>query len=337
MLGRHRVIPAGRPWVAPSHPAGGVPAATDAAVNGDRLEGVRRTRGVVPADLAVERADQEPVQPEQADQQVLHARHPGPRPISRVSAASKSAVRAGNAAVAEGGRARTTSTAEPGNDESRSRARCRRRRFTRFRVTAGPTALLTTNPIWAGASTATAAGSTRWSTRVAVPARRPRRTVCANSRLDVSRLVRVSTCRPREMNREETKGSTERKDARSGCQTAATLATARRQDGATGAGAHPQAETVRLVTATVVRLERTLAHECVLPVSGCMTRLFSDRVFKAFGHEASVDTGSTDQRYALRRARVKPTTPVGTPIAVKQRRIDHSRTRWSNRSVATPG
>jgi len=47
---------------------------------------------------------------------------------------------------------------------------------------------------------------------------------------------------------------------RSGGQTVATLATARRQDGAAGAGTHPQTETVRLVTAAVVRLERTLAH-----------------------------------------------------------------------------
>jgi hypothetical protein len=54
---------------------------------------------------------------------------------------------------------------------------------------------------------------------------------------------------------------------RSGGQTVATLTTARRQDGAAGAGTHPQTETVRLVTAAVVRLERTLAHG-LSPVSG---------------------------------------------------------------------
>src|SRR3954447_14181911 len=47
----------------------------------------------------------------------------------------------------------------------------------------------------------------------------------------------------------------------------ATLATARGEDAAPGAGAHPQAEAMRLVTAAVVRLERALAHgrvsECV--------------------------------------------------------------------------
>ena len=42
---------------------------------------------------------------------------------------------------------------------------------------------------------------------------------------------------------------------------AATLAAARGQDRAAGAGAHPQAEAVHLVTAAVVRLVRTLAHE----------------------------------------------------------------------------
>jgi hypothetical protein len=71
----------------------------------------------------------------------------------------------------------------------------------------------------------------------------------------------------------------QRRDVGSGGQTVATLATARRQNGATGAGAHPQTETVRLVTATVVRLERTLAHESALRVSGVYPDLFSDRVW----------------------------------------------------------
>jgi hypothetical protein len=40
----------------------------------------------------------------------------------------------------------------------------------------------------------------------------------------------------------------------------ATLATTSRQDGATGAGAHAQPESVHLGTTTVVRLEGSLAH-----------------------------------------------------------------------------
>lgn len=43
-------------------------------------------------------------------------------------------------------------------------------------------------------------------------------------------------------------------------QALAALAATARQDGATGAGPHAQAEAVHLVTATVVRLVRTLAH-----------------------------------------------------------------------------
>ena len=41
----------------------------------------------------------------------------------------------------------------------------------------------------------------------------------------------------------------------------AALAATRGQDGATGAGAHAEAETVLLVTATVVRLVGALAHD----------------------------------------------------------------------------
>jgi hypothetical protein len=46
----------------------------------------------------------------------------------------------------------------------------------------------------------------------------------------------------------------------SGSEAVATLATAGRQDGAAGAGAHPQAEAMGLVPTAVVRLERALAH-----------------------------------------------------------------------------
>ena len=46
----------------------------------------------------------------------------------------------------------------------------------------------------------------------------------------------------------------------SGSEAVATLATTRGQDGAAGAGAHPQTETVGLVPAAVVRLERALAQ-----------------------------------------------------------------------------
>ena len=141
------------------------------------------------------------------------------------------------------GSARITSTQEPGSDVSRSRARWRSLRFTRLRATAFPTALLTTNPTCASPS------SIRWrcTTSVRDPAREPDRTAWRNASLEVSRCAFASTG-----------GSL---PGRSDGQAAATLAAARRQDAATRAGAHAQAETVHLVAATVVRLIGTLAHD----------------------------------------------------------------------------
>jgi hypothetical protein len=43
----------------------------------------------------------------------------------------------------------------------------------------------------------------------------------------------------------------------------ATLAATRSEDGATGAGAHAQTETVHLRATTVVRLKSSLAHSCI--------------------------------------------------------------------------
>jgi hypothetical protein len=125
----------------------------------------------------------------------------------------------------------------------------------------------------------------------------------------------------------------------------ATLAATRCQDGATGTGAHAQAETVGLVTATVVRLERTLAHGIALRCRGWnesrartgLGALSTTRRSSAGhrsrpappihgtrgepGREAQarrpclvVDmrhrstTGSTEQRYAVPVDRVKPST-----------------------------
>ena len=73
----------------------------------------------------------------------------------------------------------------------------------------------------------------------------------------------------------------------SGGEAVAALATTGGQDGATGAGAHPQAEPVGLVPAPVVRLERALAQRihstrggwCNSPVTGsCRARLIASWV-----------------------------------------------------------
>src|SRR3954465_7716904 len=72
------------------------------------------------------------------------------------------------------------------------------------------------------------------------PARRPDRTTAVNSGRRRRRACAGST---------------------SGGELVATLAPTAGEDGATGTGAHPQPEAVGLGPATVVRLERALAHE----------------------------------------------------------------------------
>ena len=174
-----------------------VPRSAKAAVHGHRLEGVGRARWMVSADLPVERADQQPVGAKKADQQVLHrtlaVARTGRRDdrCRRSSAESRSPPSSAYDAPAAAGRARTTSTAVPGRLEMRSRARCRRRRFTWLRVTALPTALLTTKPTcgWACSTgrPASAGPTSRCRTTVRVPARRPRRVAVVNRDDEVSR------------------------------------------------------------------------------------------------------------------------------------------------------
>src|SRR3954451_14768158 len=157
---------------------------------------------------------------------------------------------------------------------------------------------------------------------VRVPARRPRRVAVENSADVVSRWERSSTG-----------GAHHRSDRK----LVATLATARGEDAAAGAGAHPQAEAMRLVTAAVVRLERALAHgrvsECVrwCKVSGrTVCRLAPLRRGMHAGrlggrcerhrggwlaaagrrHAAPVDTCSTAPRYAVPLKAVKPTSAL---------------------------
>jgi len=85
----------------------------------------------------------------------------------------------------------------------------------------------------------------------------------------------------------------------------AALATAGRQDRATGASAHPQAEAVHLVPAAVVRLVRTLAHELIsTQLLGSVPRTGSHDA----GRRQSVSTGTACPR-------CKAVAPVRTLIA----------------------
>src|SRR3954451_777402 len=76
-LGWYWVITTRCPRVTPRQASYGVPTTPQAAVHRHRFEGVRRAGRMVPADLAVERADGEPIGPQQPDQQESHLASPG--------------------------------------------------------------------------------------------------------------------------------------------------------------------------------------------------------------------------------------------------------------------
>ena len=88
-------------------------------------------------------------------------------------------------------------------------------------------------------------GSTRCTTRLPRPARRPARMAAANSSAASQTLLRREHRRPR---------------GRQAERRARPLDAARREDRATGPGAHAQPEAVGLRAPTVVRLVRALAH-----------------------------------------------------------------------------
>ena len=128
----------------------------------------------------------------------------------------------------------------------RSRTRWRSRRFTRLRVTAGPTA-----------SRDHEADPGSWSPCVEPGQVRPPASGRRHDGHDgPPRGIAAASVR-----RLPGKHTEPSESAGSGGEAVAALAPARGQDGAPGTGAHPQAEAVRLVTTPVVRLERTLAHE----------------------------------------------------------------------------
>ena len=138
-------------------------------------QGVRGAAGVVAAHVPVQRADDQPVQLEEADQYLLHGQS------SRDTAADQAAEKSFGSRVgslAARGRARTTMSTPTGVRASRSAARCRKRRFTRLRRTAESDGLGDdeTHP---GRSESSSAESAQpaWTTTVGREARTPDRTV----------------------------------------------------------------------------------------------------------------------------------------------------------------
>ena len=244
--GRHRVVSAVAPRVAPGQPAGAEPGPPQCTVDLDGLECIRGARRVVAAPLSKQRADHKLVDPDQPNEQPLHEVPPAATvelPTTRATARVSELASCALEAPAAAGSARTTTSDPGGRSASTGAMMWRRRRLTRFRVTELPTALLTIKPA-RGVSVASGDPGNRWTTTSGLAARRPCRTVVENSPRRRTRWVAGSTGSPRKR--------------RSGRQPSAALRPARGNDRAAGAGAHAQAEAVRLGTAAVVRLERAL-------------------------------------------------------------------------------
>jgi hypothetical protein len=242
----------------------------------ERLKGVLAARGGEPAGWGQQRADETAVADDRHDQKPCRQRRPATvcqrhircahswrsaptcrrssRPITRSRSATRSAWRAPAAA----GCARNTSRQPPGSEAIRLRMSSRSRRFTRLRTTAEPTARLTTKPTFGPASLGTGpAGISSAPETTEPPARRPERNVRRNSSELLIRVCWGSTTPPAQP---WLPARLARRRAGSDGELVAALATAGGQHGATGAGAHAQAEAVDLRPPTVVRLERTLAH-----------------------------------------------------------------------------
>lgn len=263
-LGRRDLVDApGRPWVTACQAPPSQPAALDAPMHLDRFEGVRRAGRIVATDLPVQRADQQPVEAKEPDQQVLHCAAPALAPRRGPSRArsrlrSRSTPSAALPAAPAAGSARTTTRVPGGRRSSRARARCRKRRFTRLRATELPTARLTTNPT----EGAPPIGSmSTWTTTVLDAARRPRRVTSRNDDASLRRFAAASTQRHCDSRGRARSAISTSETRGSDGQALATLAPAVRQDRPTRAGAHPETETVHLVTATVVGLVGALAHD----------------------------------------------------------------------------
>ena len=152
-----------------------------------------------------------------------------------VSAPTRSRLSLWESAAAAEGNARTT-TCSPGLSCGISSATWwRRRRVTRLRTTEGPTLRPT-----AKATRVIPSPGTTWITTQPRDIRRPRRTVATMSWWRRSRLAAgsIGLCR----------------------ESSAALGPTARNNRATGSGAHPKPEAMRLRTTAVVRLERALHH-----------------------------------------------------------------------------
>ena len=191
ICGWNGVVASGVPRVAADESSHRQPATAHRTVALDRLQGVRRTTRVEPADLPVHRADQQAVQLQESDDPAPHGIDPHHDFSNRVRAPSTSAASSSYDAEADDGSARTTARLPAGRSGSRAVSTARRRRWTRFRRTALPTALFTTNPTRGGS--AQPSSTSRWRTTARRDARRPERTARRKSSDRRSRFDAGST------------------------------------------------------------------------------------------------------------------------------------------------
>ena len=189
----HGIEPARTPGVTAYEALGCEPAACDGAVVFHSFKCISRTGGVIAAHLAVQRADREAICPQQPDEHPFKGVEPHRTP-ERDKAASRSLAREDADSCAARGSARITRRDPAGRSSRRSRIKWRRRRLTRLRTTAGPTALLTTNPteIWAALPESPRTPGTTWATSVGLAERLPERIVCRKSSLFRMRFSRAS-------------------------------------------------------------------------------------------------------------------------------------------------
>ncbi|MCU1633758.1 MAG: hypothetical protein JWM61_2410, partial [Micrococcaceae bacterium] len=195
-----------------------------------------------------------------------------------VEQAVKSSCRVPQSASAAAGSARTTTSNPEGCRVTHSAEAWRSLRLTTLRVTAFPTFLPTMKPTLEGEDSDVLEP---YNTTFRRPDRAPERTVRAKSAAVRTRWITGSTWTSCSLLEEETLCRCDHprvawRGRNRLCREFGTaLATARRQDGTTSAGAHAKTETVLLGTTAVIRLKSPLAHcdysrtilRCVRPIT----------------------------------------------------------------------
>src|SRR5215472_17104921 len=169
--------------------------------------------------------------------------------------------------------------------------RCRSLRRSRFRTTAEPTFLLTTNPTSGGAGSSRR--TSRWPVTSGRPARLPARVAAVKS---TPRRIRAPAG---SMTTPASRGS----DANA----LAALPATCRQDGAARPSAHAQPEAMRLRPAAIVRLECALAHR----VSRCVKSVVNAVAINGSHHYTARADPASDQPVGHRHPSLPTTADTG--------------------------